>query len=410
MQKQTFSVFLLGLLLPLAAQEQTSPFRAAGQSDGPLATYLDGGASILFSTLNGIAPISTTITSQHFTDPKFNDFTTSSADDFTIPDEVSRWRIQTITVDGSYFSDTVLDPGPADSINIYILDNDPGTDLPNTTDLTQGNAVVYRAEELPYADLFSGDFVITLPGGGVELPSGIYWLVVQTNMPILTEGQWGWRESSAAPNTGQTVGFESAWMQTEPFIGSGCVNQWGARITTCDLTIEGDPGPFEFDLAFSLAGQEFTDISVAPSSGLTTSEWGTRTSFNVVLDVAPTDTVTIGFTSSDPGEGVVFSVNDAPGATAAVFTPENWNQPQTVTVMGVNDGDEDGDTAYTIISEAAVSNDPFFNGADGSDVSLVNLDNECPLGGNVSPLFFLNIESWPLPITILDLLIFVCDQ
>jgi len=58
------------------------------------------------------------------------------------------------------------------------------------------------------------------------------------------------------------------------------------------------------------------------------------------------------------------------------FTPENWNVPQTVTVTGVDDLAEDGDVAYAIITAAATSSDPAYNGLDASNVSVTNLDDE----------------------------------
>ena len=60
------------------------------------------------------------------------------------------------------------------------------------------------------------------------------------------------------------------------------------------------------------------------------------------------------------------------------FTPANWNTPQTVTVTGVDDDEEDGDVDYTIVVGAATSSDPDYDGYDGRDVAVVNKDNEQP--------------------------------
>ncbi len=110
-------------------------------------------------------------------------------------------------------------------------------------------------------------------------------------------------------------------------------------------------------------------IYVDPIAGLTTTEAGGTASFTVVLGGEPTADVTIGVVSSDPSEGTA-----AP--SSLVFTTDNWDQPQTVTVTGVDDTIRDGDVAYTIVLAPAVSDDPAFNGFDPADVDLVNRDDE----------------------------------
>ena len=120
-------------------------------------------------------------------------------------------------------------------------------------------------------------------------------------------------------------------------------------------------------------------IIVSPTSGLTTTESGGTATFTLVLGAQPTADVTIDLSSSDPGEGTVLP-------TSLTFTAANWNVPQTVTVTGVDDGTADGDRAYTIIIEPAVSTDPNYNGINPPDVSVTNTDEGVPT--NTSPVFF----------------------
>jgi hypothetical protein len=111
------------------------------------------------------------------------------------------------------------------------------------------------------------------------------------------------------------------------------------------------------------------EVILTPTSGLTTTEAGNSATFIVALNTPPTATVTLTLTSSDPTEGSL-----APAVLH--FTPLNWNQPKIVTVTGVEDTEDDGDIAYTVIISAAVSPDPRYNGLDPADVAVVNLDNE----------------------------------
>src|SRR6185369_10487607 len=79
--------------------------------------------------------------------------------------------------------------------------------------------------------------------------------------------------------------------------------------------------------------------------------------------------VTIALSSSDTTEGTVLP-------TSVTFTPTNWNVPQTVTVTGVNDNLADGNQLFNIVTGAAVSNDPAYNGVNPPDVEVTNIDND----------------------------------
>ena len=107
------------------------------------------------------------------------------------------------------------------------------------------------------------------------------------------------------------------------------------------------------------------NITVTPTSGLTTDESGKTATFTVKLDTQPTADVTIPVLSSDPKEGTA-----AP--TSLVFTAANWDTAQTVTVTGVADGIVDADKLYTIQLQAAVSDDPNYTGKDATDVDVTN--------------------------------------
>jgi hypothetical protein len=108
-------------------------------------------------------------------------------------------------------------------------------------------------------------------------------------------------------------------------------------------------------------------VTVTPFSGLTTTESGGTATFTVVLSSRPTANVTIALASSDTTEGTV-------SAASLVFTRNNWDVPQTVTVTGVNDALNDGDVTYTIVTGATASSDATYNGLAVVDVSATNLD------------------------------------
>ncbi len=99
-----------------------------------------------------------------------------------------------------------------------------------------------------------------------------------------------------------------------------------------------------------------------------TSENEESTSFKIALSSKPSASVTINLSSSDKTEGEVLT-------DKLVFTPDNWNQEQVVTVKGKNDQLVDGEQEYSIVTSKAISYDESYNGLDPPDIPLINLDN-----------------------------------
>lgn len=113
------------------------------------------------------------------------------------------------------------------------------------------------------------------------------------------------------------------------------------------------------------------NIIIGTPSSLVTTEAGATTTFKVALATKPTAPVTITLSSSDTTEGTV-------SPASLTFTPTNYGTYQTVTATGVDDLQADGDVPYTILTAAAVSDDPRFNNVNAPDVILTNSDNETP--------------------------------
>ncbi len=109
------------------------------------------------------------------------------------------------------------------------------------------------------------------------------------------------------------------------------------------------------------------------------------TSFTIALSAQPNASVTVPLSSSDTSEGNV-------SPSSLVFTSNNWNTPQTVTVSGVNDAFRDGDQAYIVRINALSSSDNRYNGVNPADLPAINEDDEAPSdSGQVS-----RVGSWLL--------------
>ena len=121
-----------------------------------------------------------------------------------------------------------------------------------------------------------------------------------------------------------------------------------------------------------------TPITTAESGSVTTSykllsplsESPTSTILSIQLNAQPNDNVIVSFTIPDPSE---VGLNKA----FLTFTPQNWNQPQTIALVGVDDNLLDGDVSTNIfISVDPSTLDSDYLTADYITLEITNLDND----------------------------------
>jgi Ca2+-binding RTX toxin-like protein len=117
------------------------------------------------------------------------------------------------------------------------------------------------------------------------------------------------------------------------------------------------------------------------TANLATSEEGGTAAFEVVLRDVPRHDVSVGLTISDGSEGL-FQASHA-ATFSMTFTAANWNTPQTVTLMGVDDRLVDGDMAY-VISTSVTSDDLRYDGMRSgtglaiANFAVINTDDDAP--------------------------------
>jgi hypothetical protein len=104
------------------------------------------------------------------------------------------------------------------------------------------------------------------------------------------------------------------------------------------------------------------------------SESGSTDTFTVRLTARPGTDVVLTVTSADRGEVTVTP-------STLIFGTSNWNQPQTVTVRGIDDFADDGDqvTGVTITVLAVVSDDAF-DAVPPRIVTVTTTDDDDPPG------------------------------
>jgi hypothetical protein len=130
------------------------------------------------------------------------------------------------------------------------------------------------------------------------------------------------------------------------------------------------------DVAMTNNDDDSAGIDVSKAAG-NTNEGGTTTTFTIVLRSKPSAPVTIALTSSDTTEGTITPKQ-------VVFTADDWNAKQTVTVHGENDDVADGPQPYVVRTAAAMSDDGGYSGMNADDVDVTNIDNDLA-GITVSP-------------------------
>ncbi|WP_413168078.1 hypothetical protein ACL6C3_15310 [Capilliphycus salinus ALCB114379] len=107
------------------------------------------------------------------------------------------------------------------------------------------------------------------------------------------------------------------------------------------LNLEEDLTPITPQLTVTQYAESF--ITNFPKGELMTSEDGESAEFTVVLATPPTANIVIALSTLSEAENTI-------SVDRLTFTPENWNQPQTVTVTGVDDdGRVDGNWEKKLI-------------------------------------------------------------
>lgn len=119
-------------------------------------------------------------------------------------------------------------------------------------------------------------------------------------------------------------------------------------------------------------------VSTAPLPGITLIESGNSTN---VTEGGATDTYTIILNTQPTADVRVTITPDSQTTTSAtilIFTPTNWNTPQTVTVTAVDDMQVEG-THTSVITHTVTSSDTNYNGINIGSVTATITDNDVPL-------------------------------
>ena len=112
------------------------------------------------------------------------------------------------------------------------------------------------------------------------------------------------------------------------------------------------------------------DVGIEPStSSISVSETGSTASFTLKLKSEPTANVVLSISSSNTAEGVV-------SPSSLLFSRNNWNTSQAVTVTGVDDYYDNGYTSFSIIVGSPATSDTNYSAKPSSTINATNVDND----------------------------------
>ena len=120
----------------------------------------------------------------------------------------------------------------------------------------------------------------------------------------------------------------------------------------------------------NIDNESANDVGIVPStSSISVSETGSTSSFTLKLKSEPTANVVLSLSSSNTAEGIV-------SPSSLLFSRNNWNTTQTVTVTGVDDYYDNGSTSFSIIVGSPETSDTNYNAKPSSTINATNVDND----------------------------------
>lgn len=130
------------------------------------------------------------------------------------------------------------------------------------------------------------------------------------------------------------------------------------KVNCCTLTVKPKQG----------------SLTIEPLTDLVTDEFGVKkASVNISLPTAlqVTETVVVNFALSNPAEATILNQE-----SYLYFDSNNWSTPQTITIVGKDDCEADGDKTFRLVFDVVASNESLYSELTVEPVSFTNQDNE----------------------------------
>lgn len=122
--------------------------------------------------------------------------------------------------------------------------------------------------------------------------------------------------------------------------------------------------------ARAYSGASFPGVQATSNAMLLVEETGTSQTLQLRLGTQPTGNVVVDLASSDATEATI-------DVAQMTFTAANWDQPQTVTITGVDDISDDGHIDLNVVATMNVLTvDPLYGAMGPEQFAVTNLDDD----------------------------------
>ena len=346
----------------------------ATENDNDIPGFMVSSISGNTTEAGGIATFTVRLNTQPTADVSFNLSSSDSTEGTVSPSSLTftsaNWNnTQTVTVTG--VDDALVDG----NIAFSIVTGAATSADPNYNGLNPADVSVTNTDNDVAGFALSKSTMTIAENGGTDTFTVVLTAQPASNVVFsVTSSATGEATVSPATLTFAPASWNSAQTVTVTGVNDNTVATHSATITVSvvDATSDNNWDPLaNKTVDVTCTNDDVAGFTVSSISGNTTETGGTAT-FTVKLNTQPSANVTIAISSSDTSEGIV-------SPSSLTFTSANWNNTQTVTVTGVNDAIIDGDMAYSIVTGAATSSDPNYNGLNPSDVPVINVDNDYTL-------------------------------
>lgn len=133
--------------------------------------------------------------------------------------------------------------------------------------------------------------------------------------------------------------------------------------------------------ARAYAGASFPGVQATSNATLVVEETGTTQTLELRLGTQPIGNVVVDLASSDATEATI-------DVAQMTFTTANWDQPQTVTITGVDDINDDGHIDLNVVATMNVlTADPLYSAMGPEQFAVTNLDDDATFTLPAPPAF-----------------------
>ena len=263
-------------------------------------------------------------------------------------------RAETVSVEAAQSADADYQGIDAADVSVEVNDDDVADVTVSPTELTIAEGGAGSAVTVTLATAPSAPVTIALtPSADVNLTDGAGTPITQL---VLDAGNPTASFTVVAVDDSVDLAERSANVALEP-AQSADANYAGFDAADVAVTITDDT---------DVAGFIITETD----AGTAVSEGGLTDTYTVVLNTQPLDEVTVAIAASGGA-----SVDSA----SLVFTPGNWDQPQTVTVSAVNNAEIDDPPRVASLRHRVSSSDAAYAALDDQTLSVSVADNDSAL-------------------------------